>query len=222
MAETWALVPIKDTRQAKQRLAARLPPAARQRLALTMAADVLAALAATPGLAGLAVVTLDPGAASLARRHGARIIEDGAADGHTGAVEAGARVLARDGAAGVLAMPIDVPAATGAEIAAVLAAHGQAPAFTIVPAHDRLGSNAVLASPPGCVKLRFGEDSYHPHLDAARRAGIAPRIVEAPGIGLDIDHPVDLDTFLRLEPTTRTHALLAELGLRRPAEETSA
>ncbi len=222
MSGVWALVPIKATQQAKQRLAGVLAPAARQRLALTMAADVLAALAATPGLAGLAVVTLDAEAATLARRHGARIIADGAADGHTGAVEAGARVLAADGATGVLTMPIDVPAATPAEIAAVLAAHGDAPAFTIVPAHDRLGSNAILASPPGCVKLRFGEDSFRPHLDAARRAGIEPRIVEATGIGLDIDHPTDLHAFLRLPPSTRTHALLGEFGLRAQATDHAA
>jgi 2-phospho-L-lactate guanylyltransferase len=222
MSGIWALVPIKETGRAKQRLAGLLPPDLRQRLALTMAADVLAALAATPGLAGLAVVTLDAEAAALARRHGARVIADGAADGHTGAVEAGARVLAADGAPGVLTMPIDVPAATPAEIASVLAAHGTAPAFTIVPAHDRLGSNAILASPPGCVKLRFGEDSYHPHLDAARRTGIEPRIVEATGIGLDIDHPADLGAFLRLKPTTRTHALLAELGLRASVPEPTA
>lgn len=222
MSGIWALVPIKATRQAKQRLAGALSPAARQRLALTMAADVLAALAATPGLAGLAVVTLDAEAAALARQHGARIIEDGAADGHTGAVEAGARVLAAVGADGVLTMPIDVPAATPTEIAAVLAAHGSAPAFTIVPAHDRLGSNAILASPPGCVALRFGEDSFGPHLAAARRAGIEPRIVEARGIGLDIDHPADLGALLRLPPITRTHALLAELGLHAQATDHAA
>ena len=222
MSGIWALVPIKATQQAKQRLAGVLPAAARQRLALAMAADVLAALAATLGLAGIAVVTLDAAAATLARQHGARIIEDGAADGHTGAVEAGARMLAAAGADGVLTMPIDVPAATPAEIAAVLAAHGSAPAFTIVPAHDRLGSNAILASPPGRVKLRFGEDSFRPHLAAARHAGIEPRIVEARGIGLDIDHPIDLDAFLRLPPTTRTHALLAELGLRTPATDHAA
>lgn len=219
MTGIWALVPIKRTTEAKQRLAALLPPAARQRLALAMAADVLAVLAATPGLAGIAVVTIDPEAAALARRHGADIIEDGATADHTGAVEAGARRLVAAGATGVLTMPIDVPGASVAEVAAVIAAHGAAPAFTIVPAHDRLGSNAVLASPPGCVALRFGEDSFVPHLAAARRAGIEPRIVEAPGIGLDLDHPADLHAFLRLPSTTRTHALLASLGLHRMAEE---
>jgi 2-phospho-L-lactate guanylyltransferase len=218
MRDIWALVPIKLTVHAKQRLSAVLPPPVRQRLALAMATDVLAALAATPGLAGLAVVTVDEEAAALARAHGARVITDGALDGHTGAVEAGARRLAADGAQAVLTMPLDVPGATPAEISRVLAAsqHGTR-SFTIVPAHDRMGSNCVVSSPPGCVKLRFGEDSFHPHLAASRAAGIEPTIVEAPGIALDIDHPADLDAFLALPPTTRAHAVLQEFGMRRAA-----
>ena len=98
----------------------------------------------------------------------------------------------REGASGVLTMPGDIPAVTAAEVEAVLAAHGAAPAFTIAPAHDELGSNAVLMSPPLAVPLRFGEDSYFPHLAAARAAGIEPRVVPLPGIGMDIDHPADL------------------------------
>ena len=208
-----ALLPIKLTTLAKQRLSAALPPGIRARLALTMAEDVLAALAATPGLSGIAVVTVDGAAHTLAARYGARVIEDGALDGHTGAVVAAARRLAADGAEGVLALPLDVPGVTPAELATVLAAHGPGPAFTIVPSHDRMGSNCVLASPPGVVPLRFGDDSFHPHLAAARAAGIEPRVVEAPGLALDIDHPVDLAAFLRLPPRTRAHALLAELGM---------
>jgi 2-phospho-L-lactate guanylyltransferase len=219
MDDVWALVPIKRTQDAKQRLAGVLSPSARQRLALAMATDVLVALAATPGLAGLAVVTVDPDAAALGRRHGARIIEDGAADGHTGAVEAGARALVAMGVRAILTMPIDVPGATPAEIASVLSSRSASPAFAIVPARDRLGSNAILMAPPTAVKLRFGEDSFYPHLEAARGAGVEPCVVEAQGIGLDIDHPRDLAAFAARPATTRTHALLAELGVRAaPAE----
>jgi 2-phospho-L-lactate guanylyltransferase len=198
MTGVHALLPVKAIGEAKQRLAAVLPAPLRARLALAMAEDVLAALAATPGLAGVAVVTVDAGAAALA------------------AVVAGARRLAAEGATGVLALPLDVPCVTPAEIAAVLAAHGPAPAFTIVPSHDRMGSNAVLASPPGCVKLRFGEDSFGPHLAAARAAGLVPRIVEAPGLALDIDTRADLAALLRRPATTRAHAVLAEKPELRP------
>jgi len=93
------------------------------------------------------------------------------------------------------------------EIAATLAAHRAAPSFTIVPAHDDLGSNTIISSPPDAVPLRFGEDSFFPHLEAARDRGIDPLIVRQPGIGMDIDNPVDLVTFLRMSPTVRTRTL---------------
>ena len=158
------------------------------------------------------VVTVDPVAASLAGRYGARVVTEAAREGHTGAVTAAARLLVREGQAGMMTMPGDIPRLSAAEITATLAAHRAAPALTIVPAHDDLGSNTIICSPPDVVPLRFGDDSFYPHLDAARDRGIAPLIVRKPGIGMDIDHPVDLTTFLRLSPAvpTRTLAFLEQ------------
>jgi 2-phospho-L-lactate guanylyltransferase len=112
-------------------------------------------------------------------------------------------------------MPGDIPRLSSAEIAATLAAHRRAPAFTIVPAHDDLGSNAIICSPPDAVPLRFGEDSFYPHLDVARAHGIDPLIVRHPGIGMDIDNPVDLVTFLKMSPPvhTRTLDFLKQAGI---------
>jgi 2-phospho-L-lactate/phosphoenolpyruvate guanylyltransferase len=107
----------------------------------------------------------------------------------------------------MMTMPGDIPRLSPAEIAATLAAHRAAPAFTIVPAHDDLGSNTIICSPPDAVPLRFGEDSFYPHLDAARAHGIDPLIVRQPGIGMDIDNPVDLVTFLKMSPPVRTRTL---------------
>ena len=50
------------------------------------------------------------------------------------------------------------------------------------------------------MPLRFGDNSYFPHLDAARRCGIEPTVIRLPGIAMDIDHPADLAHFLRLPP----------------------
>ena len=214
MSGIWAVIPVKELEGAKQRLSAFLSPEERQVLAVTMMEEVLAALAGTTRLAGVALVTLEARAAAIARREGWRVIEQGARDGHTGSVEAGRRVLAAGGAAGILTLPIDIPAATPAEIDAALAAHA-APGFTIVPAHDEQGSNTVIVSPPLAVALRFGDNSYFPHLDAARAAGLAPAIVRQPGIAMDIDHPADLASFLRLPHSrgTRTRALLEAMGV---------
>jgi 2-phospho-L-lactate/phosphoenolpyruvate guanylyltransferase len=101
---------------------------------------------------------------------------------------------------------------TSGEIAAVIAACRPAPSLTIVPAHDERGSNAVLCSPPLVMPLRFGDDSFLPHLAAARAIGVEPTVLKLPGIGLDIDQPQDLDALRRAPPpmTTRAMKLLDE------------
>ena len=219
MSGIWGVVPVKELVGAKQRLAGFLTPGERHELAVVMLEEVLAALAGARGLAAVALVTLDPHATAIARREGWRVITAGARDGHTGAVDAGRRVLAAEGVAGILTLPGDIPATTPEEIDAVLAAHPPGhplgPSFSIVPAHDEQGSNTVVVSPPLAVKLRFGEASYFPHLDAARAVGIEPNIVRLPGIAMDIDHPADLAMFLRLPLSvgTRTRGVLEGMGV---------
>jgi 2-phospho-L-lactate guanylyltransferase len=203
----WAVVPVKEFEGAKQRLSAALSPEERRALATTMLEDVLDAVSAVRELSGVLVVTLDPAATSLASRYGARVVTEGARDGHTGAVTTAARLLAREGQAGMMTLPGDIPRLSSDEIAATLAAHRVAPAFTIVPAHDDLGSNTIICSPPDAVPLRFGEDSFFPHLDAARAQGVEPLVVRHQGIGMDIDNPLDLVTFLRMSPVVRTRTL---------------
>ena len=145
--DVWAAVPVKEFAGAKQRLAA----------LLTAAAAPGAGRGDAGGRAGCAGRgaagrhhgnTLDPVAAELARRYGARVVTDGARDGHTGAVAAMARILAEEGREAMLTVPGDIPRVTAAEIAAVIEARRPAPSLTIVPAHDERGSNAVLCSPP--------------------------------------------------------------------------
>src|SRR5712672_1231137 len=206
----WAVVPVKDTATAKQRLAAAVPPPLRQALMLAMLEDVLMALAEAPGLAGRLLVTTDPMAQRLATRHSADWLTDGAGDGHTGAVAAAARHLAANGAAGMLTVPGDIPLVTADEIARLLAAHHPAPSFTIAPSHDEQGSNAIIVSPPEAVPLRFGENSFYPHLAAAEAHGIRPTVLHLPGIALDIDNPVDLLHFARLGSRTRAGLWLAD------------
>jgi 2-phospho-L-lactate guanylyltransferase len=203
-----AVVPVKELDLAKMRLAPLLLPELRRALMLAMFEDVLAALAAAPALAGVAVVTIDPAAQHIAKQYGARIVETGARDGHTGAVTAAARLLAEEGCPGMLTVPGDIPLVTAAEIALLLEAHRSGRAFTIAPSRDERGSNAIVCSPPGAVPLRFGEDSFFPHLAAVKACGIDPTVVRLPGIALDIDTPEDLAAFARVPSPTRARAVL--------------
>ena len=209
----WAVVPVKDLANAKQRLADVLDPVERCTLFRVMLEDVLAALADAKGLDGLMVVTRDPAAIALAEGHGARVIGEDADCGHTAAVTAAARTLAAEGAGGLLTVPGDVPLVTPGEIEAVLAAHGTASAVTIVPARDEEGSNCIACSPPDAMPFRFGEDSFFPHLDAARRQGMEPRVLHLPGLGLDIDTAGDLTMLLARPGQSRAQAYVHSSGI---------
>jgi 2-phospho-L-lactate guanylyltransferase len=216
--DIWAVIPVKETAAAKERLADAVPRHLRPGLALAMVEDVLAVVArtlhrGTRGLAGIAVVTLDPDARALAQRYGARILTHDARGGHTAAVAAAARTLEQEGRSGMLQMPGDIPLVCADEILLLLAMRRPAPSFTIAPSHDDLGSNAVLVCPPTAVPLTFGDDSFRPHLRAAQACGIEPLIVRQHGIGLDIDRPEDILAFAQLRSRTRAQAYLERHGL---------
>ena len=204
-----AVVPVKDLGNAKQRLAGVLGQPERTALFRAMLQDVLDALSGAKSLAGIVLVTRDEEAMALAQGYGAECLIEPENRGHTAAVVFAATALARRGAGALLQVPGDIPRITSGEVEAVIAAHASAPAVTIVPSRDHCGSNAVLCSPPDVFPFRFGDDSFHPHLAAARAIGIEPTVIERPGIGLDIDTPDDLETFLATPSETRAYRLLA-------------
>ena len=211
----YAVVPVKDTSDAKRRLAGVLCGARRQQLALAMCEDVLTTLAGVRELAGIIMVTIDPAAAAIAPRYGVRVLGAGAREGHTGAVAAAARELAAEG---MLALPGDIPLVEGDDIRQLIDVHRDttrdARAFTIVPARDERGSNAIVCSPAAAVPLRFGADSFIPHLAAAKRCAIEPVVVHLPRIALDIDTSDDVALFLATPSSTRARALLEQWRLR--------
>lgn len=209
---TWACVPVKDVSQAKQRLAGVLSQPERTRLAQAMLEDVLDALQAARSLDGIAILTVDPFAMRVAAQRGLRVIKEVAMEGHTKIANAAMKVLHAEGVDAVLMLPGDVPMLTAAEIDAVVAA-SQGEAFTIVPSHDRDGSNAIVCAPPGVLPLRYGLDSFQCHLRAAHERSITPKLLELPGVAQDIDHPEDLSFILRSAKDTRARRLLREIDV---------
>jgi 2-phospho-L-lactate guanylyltransferase len=209
----WVLVPVKNLENAKQRLAGVLSVMERQALFHAMLEDVLSVLAQCPNLAGVMLVTRDQQARTLAARYGARVIEEDGNRGHTAASSFGARVLAAQGAQGMLQLPADLPLLTPADIECLLQAHGNAPAITLAPSRDERGSNAVACSPPDLLPLRFGDDSYLPHVARAKALGVEPAIVERPGLALDVDTPADLLAFLAAPSATRAYRYLMSSGI---------
>lgn len=201
------LIPVKDLRQAKQRLREVLSPEERTLLAEAMLADVLAAVDRWKQHPPVALVTSYPAAVKLGRECGFEIIEDQENPGETGAIAAATEVVIGRGARETLVLPADMPLLTSGELEAVYAA-APAEGVVLVPAADGRGSNAVLRRPGDIIPLRFGNDSFVPHLQAARATGKSVVVLELEGIGLDVDTPADLAALLSFPTRSRAQLLL--------------
>ncbi|MBI1892540.1 MAG: 2-phospho-L-lactate guanylyltransferase [Candidatus Rokubacteria bacterium] len=210
---TLAVVPAKDLNGAKARLADLVTPDERRILALAMLEDVLAALVEVPRLDGILVVTCQAEIAALARELKAEVLEEPENRGHTAAVAyATQEVLARGGSA-LLTVPGDLPAISPGEVEAMLNTLGPSPSAVLVPSRDGQGTNGVLLAPPDALPLRFGEPSFENHLASARRLNLPTTVLHLSGIGLDIDRPNDLLTFLATPRDTRTYRELTAWGV---------
>lgn len=210
----WAVVPVKRRADAKRRLMPLLASHERAAFAHAMLEDVLSAVTLCPSLAGIIVITGEQSAAALAQAAGLRVMEDLENSGMTAALTKAARQLAEEGRDGMLVVPADVPLVTAADIETLALTHQAAPSVTLVPACNDGGTNALCCSPPGVMRLYFGEDnSFRQHQDEAQASGIAPQILRLERIGQDIDRPADIAAFLRHPSATRSYAYLTDIGI---------
>lgn len=201
------LIPVKNLSAAKQRLARILDQPARTELAQTMLHDVMAAVSASPRRPPCSVVSSDPFAVELATQYDFEVIPDPKNPGETGAIEMATQLCLSRGVESTLVFPADIPLIQSTELDQILA---QAPAegSLLVPAADGRGTNAAFRRPANLFPLRFGNDSFRPHLDAARSTGKPCQVLQLAGIALDVDNPGDLQQLLERPGETRTQILL--------------
>ena len=201
-------VPVKDLRNAKRRLLPVLEPAERVALARAMLRDVLRALAAA-GLDVVWVVTRDAAVMATARALGAEILAEAGNEGHTAAVAHAQAHAARQGLRVFATIPGDVPCVTPDEVRALVQAAAPSPSAVFAPSRSGLGTNGAALSPSTVMPLTFGEPSFENHLAAARHLGVAPRVLDLPRLGLDIDARDDLRALLAEGADTESGRLLA-------------
>jgi 2-phospho-L-lactate guanylyltransferase len=184
------LVPVKDTNTAKQRLAGLLDQPVRTGLARTMLRDVLAALSAN-GSREVALVTRDVFSIELAESYGFGVIRDEANSSETDAIAMATEACLSRGVEDILVIPGDIPLMEPDDVRAI---YESAPprGSVLVPSRDQRGTNAALRRPATLFGLRFGNDSFLPHLAAATNAEASCVVLSLPRIALDIDTPDDL------------------------------
>ena len=205
------LIPVKNLSSAKQRLASVLDQSARTQLAQAMLHDVVATLAAWTRRPACALVTSDPFALELAREYDFEIISDPANPGETGAIEMATRVCVEREVDFTLIIPADIPLIDVSELDQILD-HAPDQGSLLVPAADGRGTNAAFRRPADLFPLRFGNDSFRPHLAAARATGKPCEVLQLPGIALDVDNPEDLRLLLAHPGKSRAQRLVRAWG----------
>ncbi len=176
------LIPVKDFRRAKGRLAGALSAAERSALARTMASAVVRAAAPLPTF----VVCDDDDVAAWAASAGAAVLWRPGL-GLNGAVSDGVAALASSGFDRVLVAHSDLP------LASQLSGLAPLPGVTLVPDRRDDGTNVVCVPTRSAFAFSYGPGSFRRHLAQARTLGVAVRVVRDPRLGWDVDVPDDLD-----------------------------
>jgi 2-phospho-L-lactate guanylyltransferase len=206
------LIPVKGLANAKQRLASLLDQPTRTKLAQAMLFDVLETLGTWVSRPEVSIVTNDPFAVELAGRFQFEIIADNANRGETDAIEMATRFCESRGVDSTLVIPADIPLIQASELEQILEA-APAGGTVLVPATDGRGTNAAWRRPAGLFPLRFGNDSFKPHLAAARATQKPCVVLSLPGIALDIDNPSDLRQLAEAPGETRAQRLARQWDL---------
>jgi 2-phospho-L-lactate guanylyltransferase len=207
------LIPVKNLTGAKQRLASILNQPTRTELAQAMLFDVLDAGSTSNARDEVGLVTNDDFAIKLARHFNFQIIPDNANSGETDAIAMATVFCVAQGISSTLVIPGDIPLIQASELNQILDAAPEN-GSVIVPAADGRGTNAILRRPAGLFPLRFGNDSFKPHLAAARATNHPCLVISLPGVALDIDNPSDLRDLAAASGETRSQQLIRQWDLR--------
>ena len=183
-----AVVPVKDLRGTKSRLAPILDPGARAGLTMYMMGRVVRAILES-GIEDVCVVSPDRMVLDEARRRGATpLVQE--SRGLNPALEERRRRAVELGASTLLVLPADLPLLDAEDVRAVLKEVGDGPSAVISPDGARSGTNALLIQPPDALPFAFGADSFEAHLGAARSLEV--RVCERPHLAFDLDTAGDL------------------------------
>lgn len=210
-APDWhVVVPVKDTRHGKSRLA-RSVGAAREPLARAIADDTLNAVVDAVGADHVTVVTADAGLAAEWSQRGVHVVAD-AGEGLNAALALGLAAVPTGRAAAVLLG--DLPALHPDELREALAAAARQDQ-SFVPDAGGVGTvlrcGGVVSSgdgvPTGLPRPLFGADSAARH----EADGAVRLTLDLPRLRTDVDDLASLEAAARLGLGARTQAVVSGL-----------
>ena len=208
------LLPVKDLRNAKKRLADVLTPEERFGLAQAMLEDTIRAIQRIRNADRIFVITNYQPVLEVAERNGWEILREDRQISESDSVDAGSKICEERGVHALLRLPLDLPLIQPRDIDDLLAIECAAPAMAIVPSRDGTGTNALLRTPPTLFPSHFGEGSFAKHLAEAKNAGAQVFLRRNSRLEMDVDDESDLRALLEHDLTgTETGRWLGETGL---------
>jgi 2-phospho-L-lactate guanylyltransferase len=206
------LIPVKEFREAKKRLAPHFSPDDRATLAHAMCEDFFNVVAAVRCADRIFVVSKEPQVLLRVRELGWETIAESSQISESDSVDAASRYCAERGVQALLRLPVDIPLVEPADIEALFETLGLAPTVILVPSSDGTGTNAILRSPPALFPSHFGPNSFVRHLAEAEACGARAHVFRNPRLELDIDEWDDLQ---KLAPLVRPGSATARWMMER-------
>lgn len=208
------LLPVKDLRNSKQRLADALSPEERFALARAMLMDTFRAVRGVRQTERIFVVTNYEAAMELAAQNGWEVLREERQISESASVDFASRLCAERGVTGLLRLPLDLPLVQPADIDNLLLAASEAPSVVVVPSRDGTGTNALLRTPPALFPSHFGPNSFAKHLREAEQAGAQIILRRNSRVEMDVDDEADLRALLEQDLTgTKTGEWLEQSGV---------
>lgn len=208
------LLPIKDLRNAKQRLIGVLTPEERFGLAQAMLADTIRAVQRVRRADKILVITNYEPVMRIAEENGWEILREERQVSESDSVDAASRLCELRGLTGLLRVPLDIPLIQAGDIDDLLAVECKAPTLVIVPSRDGMGTNAILRMPPALFPSHFGTGSFAKHVGEAERIGARVIFRRNPRLEMDVDDEADLRALLKNDLNgTETGRWLRESGV---------
>lgn len=186
------LLPIKDLRNSKQRLAGLLTPEERFGLAQAMLTDTLRAVQRVRRAEKIFVVTNYVPVMQLARENGWEVLREQQQISESISVDAASLQCQEMGIAALLRLPLDVPLVRAGDIDELLNLECAPPGVVIIPSRDGSGTNAIMRAPPTLFPSHFGPGSFAKHCAEAQSARAQTLLRRNPRLEMDVDDETDL------------------------------
>jgi 2-phospho-L-lactate guanylyltransferase len=197
-----AVVPIRSLRDGKTRLSPILAPDERAAFLRHSAERVITTALDSRVVDTVLVVSPDPAVLAWSADFGRRVYalaQPADQPGLNGAIAAARDWALERDADGILSLFADLPLISIFDIRRLMARRN-----SIVLGPDRRGegTNAMLLRLAGRgehFRFAFGEGSLAKHVAEARRLGLSVAVEDIPGIGFDLDTPLDWSDYLAVE-----------------------